>query len=394
MRTHRLFDLFFILIIISPATSQDNFNLGYLGEEYTDTVMLCSDVTPYDCLAAYSVSWKFGIPLMHIHKNSIPPSVENALVELNPARIILVGGPSVISQDVEMRLKKKVDVIRIWGITRYTTAINLARIFWNTSNVVVAIDESHAENLALATGFAGYPFIYTGATPPTVVYEGLRDLGARDLIVIGSHHIPGYGELLPHIKYVEALFIVSDHRVAESICSIASPPARWFLLPQSRINDFSYLFDNVDINIIGDYNEINEINSEIIDIIGEHLFVGKHASMKIRREVVDDFTSFCALQVIQERNKWAYVQRKMMNRDIYDRLSRWSEHEKELRSWWINASDNDRWTAYVQETALFMCNPLIADMIHTIIRDMDRSNCSCIQPFREQLELLSARYLT
>ncbi len=89
-----------------------------------------------DALAASSLSFTQKIPILLVKKDSVPSSVSQALVDLGVSKTIVLGGPTVISNEVESQLPSPT---RIYGIDRYETSALLANyaysnygLLWNS----------------------------------------------------------------------------------------------------------------------------------------------------------------------------------------------------------------------------------------------------------------------
>lgn len=75
-----------------------------------------------DALSASAVAGAQGAPLLLVPTSSIPQVVWNALVELQPEKIIIAGGAGVVSESVAAALAKVAPVERASGPDRYATS--------------------------------------------------------------------------------------------------------------------------------------------------------------------------------------------------------------------------------------------------------------------------------
>lgn len=92
-----------------------------------------------DALAAGAVGARTDSPVLLVSRNSLPAETAAALRQLQPRRIVLVGGTSAVSTAVADQLRTHAiggGVERVFGADRYATAARLAQVFWpQTSNV-------------------------------------------------------------------------------------------------------------------------------------------------------------------------------------------------------------------------------------------------------------------
>ena len=98
------------------------------GNAWTDyTVVLCTGENFPDALAATPYAAQLGAPLLLTRSTSLPTVVITELQRLEPTRIVIVGGPSAVSYDIEDELMSAgYTVDRIEGEDRYETALLLA----------------------------------------------------------------------------------------------------------------------------------------------------------------------------------------------------------------------------------------------------------------------------
>lgn len=89
-------------------------------------VIIASGENYPDALSAAGLAGTLECPLLLVRKDSIPPVVAGALVDLNAENLIIVGGTAAVSSAVENAFKADYAVERIWGEDRYATAAAIA----------------------------------------------------------------------------------------------------------------------------------------------------------------------------------------------------------------------------------------------------------------------------
>jgi putative cell wall-binding protein len=131
-------------------------------------------------------------PLLLVEPNGIPVDVRTELERLNPARIVVLGGPAAVSHEVLAQLAQyspRVD--RVAGNSRYETAAAVAtsqftKVNGSVAAVIIATGANFAD--AVAAGAAGYPVLLvppTGAVPQPVK-DALAQLNPLGVIVMGG----------------------------------------------------------------------------------------------------------------------------------------------------------------------------------------------------------------
>lgn len=94
--------------------SKENFKEG------ADALIIVSGESYPDSLSATGLIRQENAPMLLVHKDSIPDSVQNEIQRLNPSRVYVVGGEEIISKEVENSLPGQVE--RIGGKDRYETS--------------------------------------------------------------------------------------------------------------------------------------------------------------------------------------------------------------------------------------------------------------------------------
>ncbi|MCA1065270.1 cell wall-binding repeat-containing protein [Rossellomorea aquimaris] len=122
------------------------------GWEQSDVAVIATGRNYPDALSATPLAYHHDAPLLLTNTTTLPQSVKDELVRLNVKKVILVGGKSVISPDVEKELKNLgiKTVSRISGADRYETSVKIAEQLGFTDRAVVATGQSFADALSIA----------------------------------------------------------------------------------------------------------------------------------------------------------------------------------------------------------------------------------------------------
>ncbi len=158
-------------------------------------VMLATNITYPDMLVASAAASKIGAEVLWTGKDSIPSDIFSAINETQPEEIYIIGGPAVVSENIENELSQYYNVTRIWGMTRYGTSAEVARYFWSdgTQEAVIVpndINDDNGELVAKAKDLAaseGIPLlIIPPGTIPSEIESVLSDLGVKKVYIVGT----------------------------------------------------------------------------------------------------------------------------------------------------------------------------------------------------------------
>jgi len=185
-----------------------------------ETVIATTNITFADTIVAKVVSEVYNIPQVIVGRDSISNDTLSLLQELNATNIIIIGGPAVVSYNVENELKSLgYNVTRIWGVTRFETSALVAKFFWsNASEAVILTGEltnegnnfekialvRQAEDLAIEKGI---PILIV---PPG---EGISDLANKyvldALIILGVKKVYIFSTLGNLSRLTDALSMLN-----------------------------------------------------------------------------------------------------------------------------------------------------------------------------------------
>lgn len=103
-------------------------------------------------------------PVLLTRPGALPPATAQALAVLQPAQVVIIGGPAAVSPAVEATLAQSYDVERVAGPDRYGTAAAIATRFpADTPRVYVASGADFPDALAgsALAGHEGVPVLLT-----------------------------------------------------------------------------------------------------------------------------------------------------------------------------------------------------------------------------------------
>lgn len=166
------------------------------------TVYVASGANFPDALAAAALAGAADGPLLLVTPGSVPSVILNELRRLRPDRIVVAGGPTVISNSVLTTLRTVSPVVsRVHGPDRYATSRALALDAYGqsgASSVYLATGAGFADALAAGPAAASVdaPVLLLNGSLATIDDETLaaiRALGARTVVIAGSAAVVSAG---------------------------------------------------------------------------------------------------------------------------------------------------------------------------------------------------------
>lgn len=160
------------------------------GDEYADALAgsasaaqgLAPGTAPAQALTA--------APVLLSQPDHLPLATQAALTELDPEDIVLVGGNSAVSEDIEEELGAYGTVTRLDGADRYETATNIAALYGDdVETVYVANGQNFPDALtgAALAGHQGAPVVLTQPDHvPAVLAAYLASVDPSEVIVLGG----------------------------------------------------------------------------------------------------------------------------------------------------------------------------------------------------------------
>ena len=132
---HNLIYIFLIILLLCS-----NVNAIKIGEEkpsLVDTVIITNENWA-DCIASVDYAYHVDGIIIQTEGNKLNPDVANMVKAINPKKIVIVGGPLAVSNEVENELEKYGRIVRIWGYTRVETDGKIIRLLGaNNTKVLV-----------------------------------------------------------------------------------------------------------------------------------------------------------------------------------------------------------------------------------------------------------------
>jgi len=157
-------------------------------ESYTtvNTLIIARGDLAVDSLASIAYANSEKMPILLTKPGELPSVSLNAISKLKPDKIIILGGPAAVSEAVETGLKKTADVQRIWGETRYETAIELANMIDQPDIIVITDGEDPNTDAVIISASYQAPLIYVrGEEIPQSVKDYLSKHKTAKVVLVG-----------------------------------------------------------------------------------------------------------------------------------------------------------------------------------------------------------------
>ncbi|SQC01340.1 cell wall-binding repeat-containing protein [Clostridium tetanomorphum] len=128
---------------ISKQGWKDGSNVAVIAQGYNYA----------DALSSAPLAKKYNAPILLTEQSKLSNSTINELKRLNVKDVLLVGGPKVVSENVEKQLKdiKINNVKRLYGDTRYETSLKIAEHIGKSNEVFITSGNGYADSLAVAS---------------------------------------------------------------------------------------------------------------------------------------------------------------------------------------------------------------------------------------------------
>lgn len=185
---------------------------AYPNNGSANTVIVASGDNFPDALAASGLSGKLDAPVVLTDSYQLSARADGQLARLRPNRVIVVGGPSAVSDGVVDQIAERVtapteaDVVRISGATRRDTANEIfaqakkqhakgqADKDWNSDTAIIATGDNFVDALSISSlaRQMSYPVFLSGqdgldaSTVKTIKNQGFTNV----IIAGGSQAVP------------------------------------------------------------------------------------------------------------------------------------------------------------------------------------------------------------
>lgn len=156
-------------------------------------VIVATGVDFPDSLSISSVTASLGYPLLLCDSETMSQEASDYLSNLAPEKLYIIGGTGAISDRVLQQLQRltqlpDASIVRIQGLNRYLTALNIARTFsFATDKVILATGSDYPDAILGSTLAAYYnsPILLTGGEMSSLK-EFLKSKEYKGAIICGG----------------------------------------------------------------------------------------------------------------------------------------------------------------------------------------------------------------
>ncbi|NLM20262.1 MAG: SH3 domain-containing protein [Peptococcaceae bacterium] len=170
------------------------------GWTSAQTVILCEGTDYPDSIAAAPFAASLDAPILLTGGKSLDNRVVAELKRLQPQKVILLGGQSRLTSQVEKELNDlSFSWERIGGKNRYETSVLLAQRI-NSESLIIANGDNFPDALSAASyaGIKQIPIVLTSKTMPQVVVDYCQQVQPAQIIVIGGEQVVPTESLTAH----------------------------------------------------------------------------------------------------------------------------------------------------------------------------------------------------
>lgn len=168
--------------------SRENF-------ESSDTVILANGLALADGLAITPLASYIKAPILLVRKDSIPTQTIDEIKRIGAKNIIIVGGETVVSNNINKELNKIgiQNIKRLAGNNRYETSLEIAKFidsnYYNIEDIVVSngLTEADAMSIAAIAARKNMPIILSNSKEiGESTYTWLKGQNLRNSYIIGG----------------------------------------------------------------------------------------------------------------------------------------------------------------------------------------------------------------
>ena len=322
-------------------------------EEYgLDALVLATTINYPDAIVAGAVAQKLGVPVLLTPPEALSEDVASFIADEKPKEIIILGGTSVISADIEDKLLADgFDVVRLWGMTRFGTAAELAQYAWNAGvdEAVVVYDriegaegDEHTQLMmakSLATARTVPILLTSNEELPEATKEALEDLGVKKVTLVG----PAFAAEV--VEALDALDIDVDVVTGETVEEVNEKLQEEVVeeleksLPEGELTRLVVVAAGTDFMASISLPSLPEATASMVLADEEQIqdiidFITEHGITQVTVVGIPELTSKVVARLLMvEGIEVSALSTKAIEKSLVDRLKErkdtWKEHRKE-----------------------------------------------------------------
>ncbi|HAK42533.1 MAG TPA: cell surface protein, partial [Clostridium sp.] len=153
--------------LIGSTRYETSVKVSEEGWSNADTILLVNGYANADGLVATPLASAYGSPILLSDTAALPDSTKLEIKRLNPSKVILIGGNSVLDDKLISQIKSiksSIAVERLGGLTRYDTSLLVAKrldtiVDVSKSYICYGLGEADALSIAAKAGEEKTPII-------------------------------------------------------------------------------------------------------------------------------------------------------------------------------------------------------------------------------------------
>ncbi|WP_346888121.1 family 10 glycosylhydrolase [Clostridium sp. UBA1056] len=207
--------------LIGSTRYETSVKVSEEGWSNADTILLVNGYANADGLVATPLASAYGSPILLSDTAALPDSTKLEIKRLNPSKVILIGGNSVLDDKLISQIKSiksSIAVERLGGLTRYDTSLLVAKrldtiVDVSKSYICYGLGEADALSIAAKAGEEKTPIILSEKNMVSKdILDWLRSESLETAYFIGGTSVI-YDSVISQINSVTASD-VSANRVA------------------------------------------------------------------------------------------------------------------------------------------------------------------------------------
>ncbi len=154
-----------------------------LDEDFGDEAFIVSGIVIPDALTIGSYASASGKPILLVRPDGVPEETDEVMNELELTKTTIIGGPAVVSDEVEDKLP---DTRRVYGANRLETSVEVAKEYFHPPETVIfagGLDENLVDAMAgsYLGGMLDAPILYChGRTDDSVALNYFYTIVTQD----------------------------------------------------------------------------------------------------------------------------------------------------------------------------------------------------------------------
>lgn len=189
-------------------TSIDISKSGW--KDGSDLVVIAQGYNYADALCSSPLAKKYNAPILLTGTSKLSDNTLKEIKRLNAKKVIIIGGPKVISQQVEKQLNdlKINNIKRIYGANRYETSLKIAENMGDVKKVFLTSGNGYADSLSVASVAAKEqsPILFSDKNKLNdSINKFIKDKEVNKVFIIGGQSIIS-DNAIKGVKNTERIF--------------------------------------------------------------------------------------------------------------------------------------------------------------------------------------------